>query len=345
MLFAALLIASCGSERNTTVADRRSGTNDLIPLGMPSLASDTLGLAVVDSSHALVVESRSGVLLAAGLVEARGGLGALADGLPPLGKVHVVGMADGYVIVGIRCAGGAPLQTETGDDQQLCTPDLDSDEIGLAEPVALGLNTAGNVIWTSVGPKVDPSRFGGVAPTQTGAMLQLDGGWFLVDDGGFHAVDPPKPGHDEFTPCVLRDGRVAAFVADYSSIADDAGGGRRQAMVREKGEWVPVGAPVDVAAGGLVTSSCTNGGLISRTQLFVSDAPVPAQLDDVGLESVAGITADGLVLIDTAPRRLIDPKSGSSTTPLPDADYVTLSQDGRTIAEMNDQGVSLRAAT
>lgn len=157
-------------------------------------------------------------------------------------------------------------------------------------------------------------------------------------------MDPPTPGHDEFTPCVLRDGRVAAFVADYTSLADDAGGGRRQAMVREKGEWIPAGAPVDVAAGGLVTSSCTNGGLVSRTQLFVSATPVPAQLDEVGLETIAGITADGLVLVDTAPRRLIDPTSGSVTTPLPNADYVALSQDGRTIAEVNDQGVTLRAA-
>lgn len=59
----------------------------------------------------------------------------------------------------------------------------------------------------------------------------------------------------------------------------------------------------------------------------------------VSRESIAGITADDKLLMDHTPRGLVDPKSGEMVEPLPDARYVALSWDGRTIAQITDNQV------
>lgn len=340
---ASALLAGCGGGSDPAVDRDHPAKESAHPLAVPSLASDTLKIAVVDGSHALVVETRSGMLSAAGRADGKGILRSLHDRLPALGKVDAVGTADGYVIVGIRCEKSLPFNTAAGDDEQLCTSDPDSGVVGQAEPVAVGLDVDGKVIWTSVGRPVDPARFGGLSPTRDGALVKVGDAWYTAERGAFVRLVPPKPAHDEFTPCMLRDGRFVAFVADFNRPDDDAAGGQRQAVAMQDREWVPVDEPTEVPAGALLTSTCTTGGLIARTEQFVHELPAAAKLDGIGLESVAGITANEIAVIDATPRRLVDLASGSIVTSLSHARFVALSWDGRTLAQVTDRKITLRA--
>jgi hypothetical protein len=339
----AALLVGCGSGTDEAVDQNHPGSESAQPLGTPSLASITLKIAVVDDAHALVVESRSGVLSAAGMADGKGNLRALHDRLPALGSVDVVGTADGYVIAGIRCEGSLPVDTSATENELLCSADPGSGVVGRAEPVAVRLDIDGRIRWTAVGRPVDPSRFGGLAPTRDGALLMSGDAWYTAERGTFARVDPPTTPHDEFTPCVLRDGRLVAFVADFDAAEDDASGGRRMAMVARDGGWASVAESTHVPAGALLTSSCTTGGLVARTQQFVHAAPAAAELAGVGLESVAGITDGGIAVVDASPRRLIDLATGSVVAPLSHARFVALSWDGRTLAQVTDRTISLRA--
>lgn len=340
LLIALLVLAGCGPESGSGVGDQRDQWGDE-PLGLPDLGSDALHLAVVDGSSALVLETRAGSLAAAATLSKNGEFARLEQGLPALGKVDVVGAEGRFIVVGIRCADAVQLATQVADDQQLCSVGPGEESTDRAEPVAFALDINGKVLWSAVGPLIDPSQFGGMTPTKTGALLQLNGAWYIVSEGSFTAVGVPEGDYDEFTPCALRDGRLAAFASKYASVDDDAGGGFRQALIDSGEGWTSVGEPLTVTEGDLVTTSCSTGGLVTRTELFVGSQPEAARLEDLSLESVVGVTADGLVLVDSRPRALINPRAGSVAIPLPEARYVALSWDGRAVAHISDDSVTI----
>jgi hypothetical protein len=98
---------------------------------------------------------------------------------PPDEPVEVRGRrtADGYVIAGIRCEGSLPVDTSATENELLCSADPGSGVVGRAEPVAVRLDIDGRIRWTAVGRPVDPSRFGGLAPTRDGALHMSGDSW------------------------------------------------------------------------------------------------------------------------------------------------------------------------
>lgn len=347
-LVGVLFLAGCGSNPATST-DRPGDTTtattpvDDLPAidrtAVPALTSNLLRLAVVDQSHALVLDQADGMLVSVALADGDGGLRPLDGPIPRMGKIDVVGTEDGFVIVGIRCPGSEPFNTQVAEDEQLCTSDPDAEVMVEAQVIAVALDATGKVEWTAVGPWIDPSRFGGATPTPTGALTWIDRRYFTVEDGRFEPVDPPPGSHGLFAPCVLRDGRLAAFVGTLNSQQDDALGGRRQLLVRMDGNWSAHSPAREIPQGQVVGGSCTVGGLVSDTDLFAGGPAIDANLADVSRESIAGITADDTLLTDHTPRGLVDPQSGEMVEPLPDARYVALSWDGRTIAQITDDEV------
>lgn len=346
LLVSMLVLAGCGSDRTTSADQPGATTTALVddlavidPTVVPALTSDLLGLAVVDESHVLVLEQADGMLTSVALADGEGELHPVDGPIPQMGKTHVVGTEHGFVIVGLRCPGSEPFTPQAAEDEQLCTSEPDAERMVEAQVIAVALDATGKVEWTAAGPRVNPSRFGGATPTATGALVRIDGQHYLVVAGRFEPVVPPPGSHDLFAPCVLRDGQLAAFVGNFNSQQDDALGGQRQIFVRADGEWSAQAPPREIPEGGVVVGSCTVGGLVSDTEVFTGGPTIGANRADISLESIAGITADGELLIDSNPRGLVDPKSGTMVQPRPETRFVALSWDGRTIAQITDDQV------
>ncbi len=348
----AMILAGCGSNttstadqpRTTTATDDVGDLPAIDPTVMPELTSDFVRAAVVDESHVLVLDFTDTMVKAAALADRNGDLHHVEGPIPRMGKASVVGTSSGFVIVGIRCPDSKPFTTKFAEDEQLCSPDSDGERMVEAQVIAVALDTTGKAEWTATGPWINPARFGGATPTADGALTWIDGRYYTVRGGRFEPVVPPPGDHDLFVPCVLRDGQLVAFVGTLNSQQDDALGGQRRLMVRTDGGWSAHGPAREVPEGDLVGGSCTVGGLVSKTEVFTGGPAVDANRADVSLESIAGITADGRLLMDHNPRRLVDPASGDLVETFADSKGVALSWDGRTIAQITESGIQSRTA-